>query len=120
MLRLLLTQLLALEAAASTCDFTEYKIEEDGIPRYPNIVLKWNLFASETGMYEVDGCDGPSPTLKLRVGVKYKFVQADISNWSARTRCPFESCDTFLKCHFLLKRAVLRLMPQVPPRGLCL
>lgn len=88
MLRLLCTQLLALGAMAGSCDFTKYNIGEDNIPRYPDVVLKWNLFASETGMYEVEGCDGPSPTIKLRVGVKYKFVQADISNWCASSPTP--------------------------------
>ena len=52
MLRLLCTQLLALGAMAGSCDFTKYNIGEDNIPRYPDVVLKWNLFASETGMYE--------------------------------------------------------------------
>jgi len=45
------------------------------------INLKWNAFASETGLYEVDGCDGASPEIHLQSGQTYTFMQTDGSNW---------------------------------------
>jgi uncharacterized protein (DUF305 family) len=45
------------------------------------IKLKWNMFASEYGMYEVEGCEGVSPTLRLSAGMTYLFDQSDSSNW---------------------------------------
>lgn len=45
------------------------------------VKLKVDLFASELGYYEVEGCVGVNPTLHLTVGRTYKFDQTDISNW---------------------------------------
>jgi len=45
------------------------------------ITLKWNEFASEWGMYTVDGCEGVGPKLKLTAGTEYTFDQSDASNW---------------------------------------
>ena len=45
------------------------------------ITLKWNEFASEWGMYTVDGCEGVGPKLKLTAGTVYTFDQSDASNW---------------------------------------
>ena len=39
-----------------------------------------DYFASEVGAYAVNEC-GTSPTLKMRRGVEYTFVQKEISNW---------------------------------------
>lgn len=46
-----------------------------------DIKVTVNLFASQTGFFKVDGCDGVSPTLHLTVGRTYVFDQSDISNW---------------------------------------
>ena len=45
------------------------------------IKLRWNSFASEWGQYEVEGCSGVSPKLKLSAGVTYTFDQSHASNW---------------------------------------
>merc|ERR1719247_2196569 len=45
------------------------------------ITLKWNEFASEWGMYTVDGCEGVGPKLQLTAGTVYTFDQSDASNW---------------------------------------
>jgi len=45
------------------------------------IKVKVNLFASERGYYELEGCDGVNPTLLLTAGRTYKFNQSDVSNW---------------------------------------
>ena len=46
-----------------------------------NIVMRWNMYAGGAGQYEVAGCEGVSPTLRLRTFTTYKFVQNDTSNW---------------------------------------
>eukprot|EP00183_Erythrolobus_madagascarensis_P006894 CAMPEP_0185845072 /NCGR_PEP_ID=MMETSP1354-20130828/1132_1 /TAXON_ID=708628 /ORGANISM="Erythrolobus madagascarensis, Strain CCMP3276" /LENGTH=424 /DNA_ID=CAMNT_0028544947 /DNA_START=1 /DNA_END=1275 /DNA_ORIENTATION=+ len=43
--------------------------------------FKVNIFASETGYFEVDGCDGTNPTLVMDANKLYVFSQADESNW---------------------------------------
>lgn len=45
------------------------------------IGLKWNAFSSEWGAYEVTGCTGVNPKLKLTAGTTYTFDQSDVSNW---------------------------------------
>eukprot|EP00967_Tisochrysis_lutea_P156210 scaffold314335_cov35-Tisochrysis_lutea.AAC.2 len=45
------------------------------------IELKWDMWASETGLFTVEGCEGVSPTLHLNIQQEYKFVQRDASNW---------------------------------------
>ena len=45
------------------------------------IELKWNAYASEWGAYEVTGCPGVNPKLKLTAGVTYTFDQSDETNW---------------------------------------
>ena len=44
-------------------------------------LFKFNPFHSKTGYYEVDGCEGYQPTLIMKAGVTYTFIQQDISNW---------------------------------------
>jgi hypothetical protein len=39
------------------------------------------MFASETGLYTVEGCTGASPKLSLNAGQSYHFIQTDASNW---------------------------------------
>jgi hypothetical protein len=46
-----------------------------------DITLKWNSYASEWGLYEIDGCTGVSPKLQLSAGLTYTFIQTDASNW---------------------------------------
>ena len=43
--------------------------------------FRLSVFASETGYYSVDGCEGTQPTLSMEAGVKYIFDQTDITNW---------------------------------------
>jgi uncharacterized protein (DUF305 family) len=67
--------------AASTGIYT-YGVECDKTSDTPlTITLKWNEFASEWGMYTVDGCEGVGPKLKLTAGTVYTFDQSDASNW---------------------------------------
>jgi hypothetical protein len=47
------------------------------------IALKWNMYSSEWGGYEVTGCTGVNPKLQLTAGVTYIFDQSDASNWCA-------------------------------------
>lgn len=42
---------------------------------------KLNIYASETGYYEFDGCEGTQPTLGMKFGVKHIFNQTDETNW---------------------------------------
>lgn len=46
-----------------------------------DVYVKVNFFASETGYFEIEGCEGVNPTLHLTVGRTYKFDQSDASNW---------------------------------------
>eukprot|EP00511_Aplanochytrium_stocchinoi_P002582 CAMPEP_0204829514 /NCGR_PEP_ID=MMETSP1346-20131115/7744_1 /ASSEMBLY_ACC=CAM_ASM_000771 /TAXON_ID=215587 /ORGANISM="Aplanochytrium stocchinoi, Strain GSBS06" /LENGTH=445 /DNA_ID=CAMNT_0051959391 /DNA_START=35 /DNA_END=1372 /DNA_ORIENTATION=- len=43
--------------------------------------FKINIFAGDTGYYEVEGCNGIQPTLGMRGNVSYVFDQTDITNW---------------------------------------
>ncbi|CAK9012802.1 Hypothetical protein SCF082_LOCUS11658 [Durusdinium trenchii] len=43
--------------------------------------FRMNIFAGETGYYEVDGCEGTQPTLGMIAGVEYTFDQTDPTNW---------------------------------------
>ncbi|KAA8494756.1 Protein hedgehog [Porphyridium purpureum] len=43
--------------------------------------FKVNPFASETGYFTVDGCEGVQPTLLVNANTMYCFRQYDISNW---------------------------------------
>jgi uncharacterized protein (DUF305 family) len=45
------------------------------------LYLKWNMFSSEWGGYEVDGCAGVNPKLQLTAGTTYTFDQSNASNW---------------------------------------
>jgi len=45
------------------------------------IKLRWNGYASEWGMYEVEGCTGVGPKLQLEAGKTYEFIQHHASNW---------------------------------------
>lgn len=42
--------------------------------------VRVDLFASQTGEFTIDGCEGPSPALQLRPGVTYTFLQHDATN----------------------------------------
>jgi len=44
-------------------------------------LFKFNPFHSKTGYYEVEGCEGFQPTLVMKAGVTYTFIQRDVSNW---------------------------------------
>jgi uncharacterized protein (DUF305 family) len=46
-----------------------------------DVVVKINFFASETGYFAIDGCEGVNPTLHLTIGRTYLFDQSDKSNW---------------------------------------
>ena len=43
--------------------------------------MKWNMFNSEWGGYEIVGCTGVNPKLTLAAGTTYTFDQSDASNW---------------------------------------
>jgi uncharacterized protein (DUF305 family) len=43
--------------------------------------VKINFFSSETGYFEIDGCEGVNPTIHLTVGRTYLFDQTHDSNW---------------------------------------
>merc|ERR1712144_25396 len=54
-------------------------IGEDCLPNENNeFVFKVNLWEYQ---YEVEGCEGVAPTLKIKRGVEYTFVQEDVSSW---------------------------------------
>merc|ERR1711985_121729 len=54
-------------------------IGEDCLPNENNeFVFKVSLWEYQ---YEVEGCEGVAPTLKIKRGVEYTFVQEDVSNW---------------------------------------
>ena len=53
-------------------------IGEDCLPNENNeFVFKVNLWEYQ---YEVEGCEGVAPTLKIKRGVEYTFVQEDVSS----------------------------------------
>ena len=53
-------------------------------PTGATLKMKWNAYASESGAYTIDGCDGVNPKLKLTAGTTYTFDQSDATNWCAR------------------------------------
>merc|ERR1712003_618259 len=54
-------------------------IGEDCLPNENNeFVFKVNLWEYQ---YEVEGCEGVAPTLEIKRGVEYTFVQKDATNW---------------------------------------
>merc|ERR1712176_552400 len=55
--------------------------EGEAITDECEIKMKVNLFAGETGYFEVEGCEGPNPTLHLTINKTYKFDQSDSTNW---------------------------------------
>jgi len=46
-----------------------------------NLCMKNNIYHSESGLYEIDGFEGPSPDIHVKVGETYTFDQSDPSNW---------------------------------------
>merc|ERR1711937_599702 len=62
--------------------------DEDGecVGSETTVCMKVNLFASETGYYELDRGDfeelsGPSPDIRVKIGDTITFDQSDITNW---------------------------------------
>ena len=82
-MRILTTALLA-NAAAATIEFGK----DCDKTAATEIVLKVNMYSSEWGMYEVEGCDGVGPKLHLKAGTTYKWRQSDISNWCGPPPAP--------------------------------
>jgi len=66
---------------SSTAD-TKVEPEKIGIDCLPNdnneFVFEVNLWEYQ---YTVEGCEGVAPTLKIKRGVEYTFIQKDVSNW---------------------------------------
>merc|ERR1711981_128133 len=69
-------------APADDADATKAEPLKTGQKCQPNanneFVFKVNLWEYQ---YEVEGCEGVAPTLKIKRGVEYTFVQEDGSNW---------------------------------------
>jgi uncharacterized protein (DUF305 family) len=63
-----------MHATGADCDLT-------GLPDFSTIVMKYDPFAAETGLYTIEGCDGASPTLHLNKGYTYNFDQSEGTNW---------------------------------------
>merc|ERR1711937_1011123 len=78
---LLATSAIADDAAVEA---TETKTEPELLSQkcLPNenneFVFKVNLWEYQ---YEVEGCEGVAPTLEIKRGVEYTFVQKDATNW---------------------------------------
>ena len=53
----------------------------DCYPATTTIEVRWNKYASSTGLYEFAGCDGQMPTLHLSIGVEYTFVHQHTDAW---------------------------------------
>jgi len=72
------------EAAETAADSAETATEPEtiGADCMPNenneFVFKVNLWEYQ---YEVEGCDGVAPTLKIQRGQEYTMVQNDATNW---------------------------------------
>ena len=72
------------DAAETAVDSAETKTEPEtiGADCMPNenneFVFKVNLWEYQ---YEVEGCDGVAPTLKIKRGETYTMVQKDATNW---------------------------------------
>lgn len=62
--------LLCMHGALATC-----------VPSDTNFCLKVNIFAGESGYYEVEGKQGLQPELTVKIGQTYTFDQTDPSNW---------------------------------------
>eukprot|EP01063_Lacrimia_lanifica_P019962 TRINITY_DN27358_c0_g1_i1.p2 TRINITY_DN27358_c0_g1~~TRINITY_DN27358_c0_g1_i1.p2 ORF type:complete len:407 (+),score=157.84 TRINITY_DN27358_c0_g1_i1:55-1275(+) len=52
-----------------------------GAARRCTFTFSLDVFASETGYYVVEGCEGVQPTLGMEAGVEYTFVQRNSTNW---------------------------------------
>jgi len=50
-------------------------------PSMTNLCMKVNVFAGETGYYELAGYTGSSPDITVQIGKTYVFNQNDASNW---------------------------------------
>jgi uncharacterized protein (DUF305 family) len=55
--------------------------QECDLSNQTEVNVRLNFFAERFGRYEIEGCDGVSPTLILATGVEYTFNQNKISNW---------------------------------------
>eukprot|EP00514_Thraustochytrium_sp_LLF1b_P002400 CAMPEP_0184511232 /NCGR_PEP_ID=MMETSP0198_2-20121128/2241_1 /TAXON_ID=1112570 /ORGANISM="Thraustochytrium sp., Strain LLF1b" /LENGTH=402 /DNA_ID=CAMNT_0026901183 /DNA_START=170 /DNA_END=1378 /DNA_ORIENTATION=- len=55
--------------------------EGEGADKVCTFKFSFDPFASETGYFRVDGCDGIMPVLGMEENVKYVFDQSDSSNW---------------------------------------
>jgi len=73
------------------------------------VIVKVNLFASSTGYFEIEGCDGVNPVLHLTVGRTYLFDQSDSSNWYHLIGFAYEADGAHV--------AVDELEPSIVPPG---
>jgi len=71
--------------------------------------VKVNLFASSTGYFEIEGCEGVNPVLHLTVGRTYLFDQSDSSNWYHLIGFAYEADGAHV--------AVDELEPSIVPPG---
>lgn len=53
----------------------------DCYPTTTTIEVRWNKYASGTGLYEFAGCEGQMPTLHLSIGVEYTLVHRHTDAW---------------------------------------
>ena len=52
------------------------------------IQMLFNVYPTQWGLYEVVGCEGVAPTLRISAGKEYKFSQGDRTNWCALPLVP--------------------------------
>jgi plastocyanin len=67
--------------SASAYTPTAAKDVADCTPSATNICMSVNVFTGETGYYELEGHDGPSPEITVKIGETITFDQSDPSNW---------------------------------------
>lgn len=76
--------LLLASPVASQAQVSSYHSTSHGeicSPPFNTFTVKVNFFEGQLGYYEFEECNGVNPTIGLRVGERYTFVQQDPSNW---------------------------------------
>uniref|UniRef100_A0A7S2LG87 DUF305 domain-containing protein n=1 Tax=Leptocylindrus danicus TaxID=163516 RepID=A0A7S2LG87_9STRA len=68
-------------AQTSICESDNCETNSDTGAKTCTFTTKVDLYAGELGYYTFDECTGTNPTIGMEVGVTYKFLQYDRSNY---------------------------------------
>jgi hypothetical protein len=91
-------KLLVAVGVSVRCVTADGHAAKDCTPSSTTLKMKWNMWASSTGLYEIEGCEGVSPTLNLKAGTTYTFLQQDESNWFHPVGFAYEPGGAHMSC----------------------